>query len=411
MKKALLTLLAMFLIATPSFALTTYKLPTKEIKNSKLDCTTFEKNNIEIVRNKYELQQKASDVAFGYEYIIINKNNTPITLKEMGALNVLGTMAMAKEMLKDVDATDFLTGYNVVRGVKTNNENSTFTTPFPFDYKIEPNGQIRVLVLSEMGKTPIAEFQFLVNDKTSIITFDENGYSSQKIANSREYYKSQIDSYNLFHNTGSLGVCISEGEAHLVNSYLKTGIDINQKFMGMYPTNYAVIHNQPEILKMLLEAGADANATFEGKSLLIYAIAKKSSKMTKLLIDHGANPNQKYMGQSLSLIAIQSNEPEILKQLLKAGADPNAEFGKTPLLVYAIIKKSPEMAKLLIDSGAKLNEYTGKRTFLNLAINLNQPKIVEYLVNAGANINEHTINFANKSKNEDIKKLVLSKSK
>lgn len=347
MKKVLLTLLAMFLIATPSFALTTFKPYTKEIKNDKLNCTTFEKNNIKIVRNKYELKQKASDVAFGYEYIIINKNNTPITLKEMGALNVLGTMAMAKEMLKDVDAADFITGYNVVRGVKTNKENSTFTTPFPFDYKIEPNGQIRVLVLSEMGKTPIAEFQFLVNDKTSIITFDENGYSSQKIANRNEYYKSQIASYSLLYNVGSLGVCVDKGETHLVRAYIKSGINLNGKCLGVPLMAYAMRANNPEILKMLLEAGL--------------------------------SPDEKYMGQYPSVLAIKLNKPEILKVLLAAGANPNAEFRKTPLLIGAMFMKSYEMTKLLIDNGAE--------------------------------VNERAINFANKSKNEDIKKLVLSKSK
>lgn len=337
----------MLLIATPSFAMQKFKPYTKEITNNKLRTITIEKNNIEIVRNKYELKEKASEMASGYEFLITNKTNKPIILKELGSLGALGRLENDIKILADFGPENFIPVYNIFKSVQTNKESSKFTKPFPFDYEITPNSTIQITVLSDINEIPIVEFQFLIDNKPQTITFGKDGYSNQEISKMKEYYLSQIDSYYLFRKTGSLGVCIKAGDAHLVNSYIKSGININQKFMGLYPTNYAVVNNKPEILKMLLEAGAD----------------------------------------------------------------PNAEFGKNQLLVYAILKKSPEMTKLLIDNGAKVNGYTGKRTPLNLAIYLKQPEIVKILINAGADVNEYTIKFANKSKNEDIKNLILSKSK
>lgn len=315
MKKILLTLVAMFLIATPSFALTKFKPYTKEITNNKLSTITIEKNNIEIIRNKYKLKQKASEMANGYEFLITNKTGKPIILKELGSLGAIGRLENDRRILANFGPRDFIPVYNIIKSVQTNKESSKFARPFPFDYEITPNSTLQITVLSDINETPIIEFQFLIDKKPQTITVGKDGYSNQEISTIKDYYLSQIDSYYLFHNTGSLGVCINEGETHLVNSYLKSGVNINQKAMGMSPAYYAVIHNKPEILKMLLEAGADPNATFGGKSLLIYAIVKESPEMTKLLIDKGAN------------------------------------------------------------------------------------------------VSEYTINFANKSKNEDIKKLVLSKSK
>lgn len=99
MKKILLTLVAMFLIATPSFALTKFKPYTKEITNNKLSTITIEKNNIEIIRNKYKLKQKASEMANGYEFLITNKTGKPIILKELGSLGAIGRLENDRRIL------------------------------------------------------------------------------------------------------------------------------------------------------------------------------------------------------------------------------------------------------------------------------------------------------------------------
>lgn len=314
MKKVLLTLAALLLIATPSFALATFNPYTKKITNNELSTATIQNKNIKIIRNKYELKQKASKMANGYEFLITNKTDKPIILKELGSLGAIGRLEIDKKILADFGGKDFIPVYNIIKSIQTNKESSKFARPFPFAYEITPNSTLQITVLSDINEIPIVEFQFLIDNKTQTIIFGKDGCNNQEISNIKEYYISQIDSYNLFHNTGSLGECISKGETHLVNSFLKSGININQKFMGMYPTNYAIINNEPEILKMLLEAGAD----------------------------------------------------------------PNVVYAKTSLLQMAIIKQ--------------------------------QTKNVEYLINAGALVDEKALYYANKSKNEDIKNLVLSKS-
>ena len=103
-----------------------------------------------------------------------------------------------------------------------------------------------------------------------------------------------------------------------------------------------------------------------------------------------------------------------MELLLENGVKPNGEFttGETPLLV-AIKKKDPVIVNTLIKYGADVNMpgTNGNLYPLNYAIKKNNAAIVTSLIEAGAVTNEDALLKALRSKDNNIKNLVLRKYK
>lgn len=144
------------------------------------------------------------------------------------------------------------------------------------------------------------------------------------------------------------------------------------------------------------------------------AIQDGNTELVKLFLKSGMSPNSTYFKVPAIYMAIYSQQNEVVEILLKNGVKPNGEFttGETPLLV-AIKKKDPVIVNTLIKYGADVNMpgTNGNLYPLNYAIKKNNAAIVTSLIEAGAVTNEDALLKALRSKDNNIKNLVLRKYK
>ena len=166
---------------------------------------------------------------------------------------------------------------------------------------------------------------------------------------------------------------------------------------------------QEQCIKQILEQ--DVSYSARG---FFNAIQDGNTALVKLFLESGMSPNTTYMKVPAIYMAIYSHQNEVVEILLQNGVKPNGEFttGETPLLV-AIKKKDPVIVNTLIKYGADVNmpNASGKLYPLNYAIKKNNSAIVTSLINAGAKTNEDALLKALKSKDDNIKTLVLKKFK
>ncbi len=171
------------------------------------------------------------------------------------------------------------------------------------------------------------------------------------------------------------------------------------------PLNY-----QEQCIKQILEQ----NVSYSERGFFS-AIQEGNTELVKLFLKAGMSANTTFLKVPAIYMAIYSHQNEIVEILLQNGANVNGDItavGITPLLA-AIKKKDSAIVNTLIRYGADVNmtAANGNLYPLNYAIKKKNAEIVTSLINAGAKTNEDALLNALKSKNDNIKNLVLTKYK
>lgn len=436
MKKIFIAIMVMLLIHSPSLAEDKANQLSGGVKKTTISQPAetfleFEDNNIKITRERINLALKDTNT-WGYIYSITNKSNTPIIIKGVSTPDRI-YYAVSTAYISTGDPLSLaLSAVSVGMQALTLYDAKAYLKEFPQNYTIEPNSNTQVLFLAKKYIDPQVKFEFKINGYSKTINS-----KSTYIVKDTKYYKDLLKSQHCINKYFGLQYRITQRELPLIEAYLKSGtLKKNESSMALsllgvinneiyqkafYAAKYDetspyVTEENIKIIKLLLESGANPNAK-ENKDLLMHnAMCTKDPKIINLLLTYGANPNSKLLGVSLAYQAIIYNQPEILKLLLDAGADPNAIVKKKSLLHWSIRKKHPEMTKMLISKGADINinekiKNNGKYSPLAYAIKKKQLKTVQYLLNSGALIDEDAIKYAKKSKDQDIKSLILLQSK
>ncbi len=143
------------------------------------------------------------------------------------------------------------------------------------------------------------------------------------------------------------------------------------------------------------------------KNNFMRAIYEGNTKLIEAYIKSGMSPDAETLGFPAVMYAIGANRPESLEVLIKNGANiENSRWGISPLL-FAINKKNTACAELLIKNNANVNFSNQNLSPLYVAVNKKQYNTVESLLNSGAIINDKILIKAIKSKNSDMKNLIL----
>jgi hypothetical protein len=82
---------------------------------------------------------------------------------------------------------------------------------------------------------------------------------------------------------------------NIVEAFLKTNIDINQKNAQSYNALlYCIQHGHTKLIPLLIEKGIDINYKNNGKNALMLAILKEKEDIASLLIDTTIDINEEY---------------------------------------------------------------------------------------------------------------------
>lgn len=136
----------------------------KPLNNQLLQRLTTKENDIEIVRNKYISKSEVQDFCNGYEYLITNKSDNDIILKNVASTDFISQQEIAKKVVS-INYSDFIPIFGLVRGIRTDIEKNKFTRSLPRNYVLKPSQTVRILALSYINKDPKADFYFLINNK------------------------------------------------------------------------------------------------------------------------------------------------------------------------------------------------------------------------------------------------------
>lgn len=427
MKKIFIIIVAILLIQSPSFAENKLSGGVKktEISQPTETFVEFEDENIKITRERKYLALKDTNTN-GYIYSVTNKSNTPIIIKKVSTPDRIEYATSSYIVGYGSPTALALTAVSYGLHELTINEIETYLKPFPQNYKINPKSSTQILFLAKKYIDPSVQFEFEINGQLKAINS-----KSTYVVKDTKYYKDLLESQDCIDRYFGLQNYVINRELPLIEASLKSGMlkksesskaslllipintEVNQKILGKVnydKTSPYVTEENIKIIELLLKAGVNPNAG-NVKSLMSQAMITENPKIIKLLLAYGANPNRKYMGQYPAYQAIIYNQPEILELLLDAGADPNVSVKGRTLLHWSIRKKHPEMAKLLIDKKANINEFSGEMSPLTYATKKEQKETVIKLISSGATIDEDAIKYAQKSKDEHIKNLILLQSK
>lgn len=201
----------------------------------------------------------------------------------------------------------------------------------------------------------------------------------------------------------------------------------------------AIKRKHTDIVLLLIKKGADVNAQDSVEQTpLHHAIKLGLADIAQLLLDHGANPNAAdFMRTTPLLLAAESGQKDIARILLKHGADPNAtdEHGEGSIL-YAAASGNVEMIRLLQSAGARSNSRVfeaasiGDLTILQeelkkderlvaressrgwlpliYAVKNGQNEAVRLLISYGSPIDPLAVEYAARSDNLAVMKLLVS---
>ena len=212
---------------------------------------------------------------------------------------------------------------------------------------------------------------------------------------------------------------------------LLNGADINFVIKDGQDTPFTYFCQQKiinvEILKLLINKGADINklAIMNSKdyyrmSPLMYFCRYHSDKieLIKLLIDNGADVNQMvkcqigntYTPLLMCVQSYQDNYNEIIKLLIENGANVNKIhkiFGvNQTILSYLCTDKDPnfQLIQLFLDNGADINMKLYSITILRELCKKTPPNLnlIKLLLQNGAIADKDTLDYINKTNNEDL---------
>ena len=152
-------------------------------------------------------------------------------------------------------------------------------------------------------------------------------------------------------HTDSLVSCVSEGDTHGIELFLKAGFLPNIRDKHGVPLLCLAARNKHKsAAELLLEMGAsiDLQSEDRGYSALMDAALAGSTDLVELFLHWGADPNlQSKDGQTALVVAVGRNDAEIVRRLLGAGADPNmADKLGLSAKMYASLFKNPTLLSL-----------------------------------------------------------------
>ncbi len=143
------------------------------------------------------------------------------------------------------------------------------------------------------------------------------------------------------------------------------------------------------------------------ESNFMTAVIDGNSKLVDLYLKSGMDPNTTQMKLPAVFAAIGAKKHESLDLLLKSGANPEIEkFGITPL-IFAISQNDKPSVDLLIKYKSNVNRSNKGLSPLYTAVKKQHYTIAESLVEAGAFVDDETIIQSIRSKNSNVKNLVL----
>jgi hypothetical protein len=121
--------------------------------------------------------------------------------------------------------------------------------------------------------------------------------------------------------------CVSEGQIHAVELFLKAGLHANARDRHGVPIlNLAARNRHRAVAELLLEFGAaiDLQSEDRGYSALMDAVLVGSVELADLFLRHGANPDLKSKdGQTALVVAVGRGDEAIVELLLAGKADPD----------------------------------------------------------------------------------------
>lgn len=186
------------------------------------------------------------------------------------------------------------------------------------------------------------------------------------------------------------------GDIGLVNAFLDSGIDIDEKRCrdGLTPLLVAARFGQQEICATLLDRGADLTATAVSRSTPLHeAAANGKAICCQLLLTAGSDPNAKdTAGQTPLHVAIMGGHIATVRLLLDAGACPSVatSSGDTPLQL-AVEAGHEDVCQVLIQFGAGSlhREVSSKRKHIGFSSSGCSPCSKKHFVNSSKAISSY----------------------
>lgn len=130
---------------------------------------------------------------------------------------------------------------------------------------------------------------------------------------------------------GNLLVATRQGDAAVVSTLLKAGVDPNTRDgIGATALMHAAAFGSLETLRVLLDGAADVNASSNGGgTALIWATADPAK--VRLLLDRGADARASTTDGTTALVAAtRRGNLDVMRLLIARGADPKAMRRRGP---------------------------------------------------------------------------------
>ena len=170
-----------------------YTPDTRPIDLDCIDATSYSDENakISIMQKEYRLKQKENKYVHAYEYVLVNKNNSAVTVSATSE-RLAGLKDVTTESFVDLDRLDLLDTVgtfppvlvltagtsvlcsvpNWIRLARITAEAKRFSNALPENYQLKPKANMRILVLKYKDDPKPVKFNIKCTDGTAYnITF------------------------------------------------------------------------------------------------------------------------------------------------------------------------------------------------------------------------------------------------
>ena len=147
-----------------------YNPYTGKLRNEVLEVKEIAQNDIKIERKKLKPKVKVKYYAYAWEYTVSNNTSNDIIIKNVASEEFMGLTQIAAYTLIP-RGLDFVPIYDAVYSIQSDLEKNKFTRPHPTNETIKKGETMRILALSKMKDTPVADFTFIVDDREVLIKF------------------------------------------------------------------------------------------------------------------------------------------------------------------------------------------------------------------------------------------------
>ena len=165
-----------------------YTLDTKPINLDCVDATSYydEDAKISFVQKEYRLKQKENKYVHAYEYALLNKNNSAVTVSatserlaglkdvttesfvDLDRLDLLDTVGTFPPVLVLTAGTSILCSVpNWIRLARITAESKRFSNALPENYQLKPKATMRILVMKYKDDPKPVKFNLKFTDGTT----------------------------------------------------------------------------------------------------------------------------------------------------------------------------------------------------------------------------------------------------